>query len=106
MFIASEGEGADVRATVATVKAIVVEDMYWCDVSTYDLSSKTPLYTPSTHLLSICSAAPFEKKLPRYVAYHEGPMSFVMPVEIFWYLLNLVYCMELVSAWDFVSGLG
>ena len=68
-------EGADVRATVAPLKATVAEDMYQCDVSVMicNLSSKTPLYTSSTHLLSICFSAPFEKKLTRYVAYCEGP---------------------------------
>ena len=87
VFIA--GEGADVRADVAALKTTGTHDMYPCDVSIYNLSSKTPLYTSSTHLLSICSSAPFEKKLPQYVAYREGAMSSVMPVEIFSYLLNM-----------------
>ena len=55
----------------------------------YSLSSKTPLYTSSTHRLSICSTTPFEKQVPRYVGYHEGSMSFVTPVAIFRYVSNL-----------------
>ena len=43
VFIA--GESADVKATVAALKAIVAEDMYQCDVAICNLSTKTPLYT-------------------------------------------------------------
>ena len=39
VFIA--GESADVKATVAALKATVAEDMYRCDVSICNLSSKT-----------------------------------------------------------------
>ena len=72
-----------------TLKATVAEDMYWCDVSIHNLSSKTPLYIPGTHLLSICSSAPFEKKSPWHMAYRARHMLFVMGVEIFSYLWNL-----------------
>ena len=85
MFIA--GESADVKATVAALKATVAEDMYQCDVSIYNLSTKTPLYTSTSHVVSICSATAFDTRLPRYVAYAEGPMSSMMPVEIFSFLL-------------------
>ena len=68
----------------------MAEDMYQCDVSIYNLSSKTPFYTSSSHLVSICSATAFDTKMPRYVAYIEGPMSFLLPIEIFSYLLSLV----------------
>ena len=88
MFIA--GESADVKAIVAALKATVAEDMYQCDVSIYNLSSKTPLFTSSSHLVSICSATDFDTRMPRYVAYTEGPMSSVLPVEIFSYPLSLV----------------
>ena len=81
VFIA--GESADIRATVATLKTTVVEDIYQCDVPIYNLSSKTPWYTSSSHLFSICSSTAFEKKLPRYVSYREGPMSSMLPMEIF-----------------------
>ena len=54
VFIA--GESADVKATVAALKATVAEDMYQCDVAIYNLSTKTPLYTSTSHLVSICSA--------------------------------------------------
>ena len=46
VFIA--GESADVKAAVAALKATVVEDVYQCDVSIYNLSTKTPLYTSSS----------------------------------------------------------
>ena len=75
-------QGADVRAIVATRKATVAKEESQCGVSIYKLSSKTPWYNSSTHILSICSGAPFEKKWPRYV-YPKGPMSFAMHVEIF-----------------------
>ena len=81
MFIA--GESPNARATVATLKTCVAEDVYWCDVWIYNLSAKTPLYSSTSHLLSICSSAAFQKKLPRYVVYREGPMSSVLPIEIF-----------------------
>ena len=73
------------KATVATLKATVAVDMYQCDVSVYNLSSKTPLYTSSSHLVSICSATAFDTRMPHYVAYTEGPMSSLLPVEIFSY---------------------
>ena len=63
VFIA--GESADVKATVAALKANVAEDMYQCDVALYNLSSKTPLYTSTSHLVSICSATAFDNRLPR-----------------------------------------
>ena len=88
VFIA--GESADVKATVAALKATVAEDMYQCGVAIYILSNKTPLYTSTSHLVSICSATAFDNRLPRYVAFTEGPMSSVMPVEIFSFLLSLV----------------
>ena len=47
VFIA--GEYADVKATVAALKATVAEDMYPCYVSIYNLSTKTPLYTSTSH---------------------------------------------------------
>ena len=81
VFIA--GESADAKATVAALKATVAEDMYQCDVSIYNLSTQTPLYTSTSHLVSICSATAFDNRMPRYVAFTEGPMSSVMPVEIF-----------------------
>ena len=87
VFIA--GESANVKATVAALKA-VAEDMYQCDVSIYNLSTKTPFYTSRSHLVSICSATAFDTRMPRYVAYTEGPMSSVLPVEVFSYLLSLV----------------
>ena len=68
----------------------MAEDMCQCDVSLYNLSSKTPLYTSSSHLLSICSATAFDTRMPLYVAYSEGPMSSVLPFEIFSFLLSLV----------------
>ena len=64
--------------------------MYQCHVSMYNLSSKNPLYTSSTHLISICSTAPLENKLHWCVAYGEGPVSFVMPLEIVSYPLVVV----------------
>ena len=84
VFIA--GESADVKATVAALKATVAEDMYHCDVALHSLSSKTPLYTSTSHLVSICCATAFDNRLPRYVAFTEGPMSSLMPVEIFSFL--------------------
>ena len=50
--------------------------------------------TSRTHLLAICSTAPFRNNLPRYVAYRDGPMSFVIPLEIFSYLVPII------SLWD------
>ena len=88
VFIA--GESADVKATIAALKATVPEDMYQCDVSIYNLSSKTLLYTSSSHLVSICSATAFDTRMPRYVAYTEWPMSSLLLVETFSYLLSLV----------------
>ena len=58
-------ESAHVKATVAAFKATIVEDMYQCDVSIYNLSTKTPLYTSSSHLVSICSATAFDTRMPR-----------------------------------------
>ena len=53
VFIA--GESAHVKAAVAALKATVAEDMYQCDVAIYNLSTKTPLYTSTSHLVSVCS---------------------------------------------------
>ena len=88
VFIA--GESTDAKATFAALKATIAKDMYQCDVSIYDLSTKTPLYTSSSHLISICSATAFDTRMPRYVAYTKGPMSCVLPVEIFAYFLSLL----------------
>ena len=57
---------ADVKATVAALKATVAEDMYQCDVAIYNLSTKTPLYTSASHLISIRSATAFDNRLLRY----------------------------------------
>ena len=97
------GESADVKATVAALKATLAEDMYQCDVAIYNLSSKTPLYTSTSHLVSICSATAFDNGLPRYVAFTEGPMSSVMPVEIFSFLSSLVPVPERAGNW-FLPG--
>ena len=77
----------------------MAEDMYQCDVSLYNLSSKTPLYTCSSHLVSICSATALDMRMPRYVAYTEGPLSSVLPVEIFSFLLSLVPVPERAGKW-------
>ena len=103
VFVA--GESADVKATVAALKATVAEDMYQCDVALYNLSSKTPLYTSTSHLVSICSATAFDNSLPRYVAFTEGPMSSVMPVEIFSFLLSLVPVPERAGNWFLLGTL-
>ena len=97
VFIAVES--ADVKATVAALKATVAEDMYPCDVSIYNLSTKTPLYASTSHLVSICSATAFDTRLPRYVTYTEGHMSSVMRVEIFSFLLSLVKVPKPASNW-------
>ena len=97
LFIA--GLSADVKATVAALKAAVAEDMYQCDVSIHNLSTKTPLYTSSSHLGSICTATAFDTRMPRYVAYTEGPMSSVLPVEIFSYLFSLVPVPKRAGNW-------
>ena len=103
VFIA--GESADVKATVAALKATVAEDMYQCDVAIYNLSTKTPLYTSTSHLVSIRSATAFDNRLPRYVAFTEGPMSSVMPVEIFSFLLSLVPVPERAGNWFLLGTL-
>ena len=102
VFIA--GECADVKATVAALKATMAEDMYPGDVSIYNLSSKTPLYTSNSHVVSICSATAFDTRMPRYVASTEGPMSSVLPVEIFSYLWSMVPAPERAGNW-FLLGL-
>ena len=84
------GESADVKAIVVALKATVAQDMSECDVSVYNLSSKTPLYTSSSHPVSICSATAFDTRMPRYVAYTKRLMSSVLLVETFSYLLSLV----------------
>ena len=71
VFIA--GGSADVKATVAALKATVAKDMYQCDVFLYNLSTKTPLYTSTSHLVSICSANAFDTRVPRYVALLKDP---------------------------------
>ena len=103
VFIA--GKSADVKATVAALKATVAEDMYERDVAIYNLSSKTPLYTSTSHLVSICSATAFDNRLPRYVAFTEGPMSYVMLVEIFSFLLSLVPVPERAGNWFLLGTL-
>ena len=62
-------------------------------------SGKTRLYTSTSHLVSVCSATAFDTRLPRYVAYTEGSMSSVMPVEIFSFLLSLVPVPERAGHW-------
>ena len=101
LFIA--GESADVKANAAALKSTVAKDMYQCDVSVYNLSTKTPKYTSGSHLVSICSTTAFDTRMPRYVAYTEGPMSSVLPVEIFSYRLSLVPVPERARNW-FVLG--
>ena len=103
VFIA--GESANVKATVDALKATVAEDMYQCDVSIYNLSTKTPLYTSTSHLVAICSATAFDNRMPRYVAFTEGPMSSVMPVEIFSFLLSLVRVPERAGNWFLLGTL-
>ena len=103
VFIA--GESPDVKATVAALKATVAEDMYQCDVALYNLSSKTPLYTSTSHLVSVCSATAFDNRLPRYVAFTKGPMSSVMPVQIFSFLLSLVPVPERAGNWFLLGTL-
>ena len=103
VFIA--GESADVKAIVAALKATIAKDMYQCDVSIYNLSTKTPLYTSTPHLVSICSATAFDTRMPRYVAYTEGPMSSLMPVKIFSYLLSLVPVPERAGNWFLLGTL-
>ena len=88
VFIA--GESAHVKVTVPALKATVAEDMYQCDVSIYNLSTRTLLYTSTSRLVSICSATAFDTRLPRYMACTEGPMSSMMPVEMFSFLLSVV----------------
>ena len=78
------------KGTVAALKVTVAEKMYQCDISIFDLSTKTPLYIARCHLLSICSATTFDKKLPRSVAFTVGHLPPVQPIEIFSYLLSLV----------------
>ena len=84
------GETADVNATVAGLQATVAEDLHRCDISIFNLSTRTPLYNASSHLFSICSATAFDTKLPRYVAFTQGHLPCVLPIEIFSYLLSLV----------------
>ena len=52
------GEAANVKASVALLKASIAEDMYQCDMTVDILSSKTPLYNSSSHLLAFCSSMP------------------------------------------------
>ena len=103
VFIA--GESADVKAIVAALKATVAEDMYQCDVAIYNLSTKTPLYTSTSHLVSVYSATAFDNRMPRYVAFTEGPMSSVMPVEIFSFLLSPVPVPERAGNWFLLGTL-
>ena len=103
VFIA--GESADVKATAAALKATVAEDMYQCDVSIYNLSTSTPLYTSTSQVVSICCATAFDTRLLRYVAYAEGPMSSVMPVEIFSFLLSLVPVPKRAGNWFLLGTL-
>ena len=103
VFIA--GESADVKATVATLKTTVAEAMYQFDVAIYNLSTKTPLYTSTSHLVSVCSATAFENRMPRYVAFTEEPMSSVMPVEIFSFLLSLVPVPQRAGNWFLLGTL-
>ena len=83
MLVFIGGETADVKATVATLKVRVAEDMYQCDISMFKLSTPPPLYNASSHLLSICFTTAFDKKLPRYVAFAEGHLPYVLPIQIF-----------------------
>ena len=83
----------------------MAEDMYPCDVAIYNLSSKTPLYTSACHLVSVCSATTFDNMLPRHVAFAEGPMSSVMPVEIFSFLFSLVPVPERAGNWFLLGTL-
>ena len=99
------GESVNGKATVAALKATVAQDMYQCDVSIYNLSSRTPLYTSSSHLVSICFATAFDMRMPRYVAYTEGPMSSVLPVEIFSYVLSLVPVPDRAGNWFLLGTL-
>ena len=73
--------------------------------SIYNLSTSTPLYTSTSHVVSICSAIAFGTRLPRCVAYIEGPMSSVMPVEIFLFLLSLVPVLERAGKWFLLGTL-
>ena len=103
MFIA--GEFADVKATIAALKATVAEDMYHCDVAIYKLSTKTPPYTSTSHPVSICSSTTFDNRPPRYVAFTAGPMSSVLPVEIFSFLLSLVPVPQRAGNWFLLGAL-
>ena len=93
------------KATVAALKATVAEDMYKCDVAIYNLSTKTPLYTSTSHLVSVCCATAFDNRMPRYVAFTEGPMSSVMPVEKLSFLLSLVSVPQRAGNWFLLGTL-
>ena len=93
------------KATLAALKATVAQHMYQGDVSMHNLSSKTPLYTSSSHLVSICSATAFDARMPCCVAYAEGPMSCVLPIHIFLYLLGLVPVPERAGNWFLLGTL-
>ena len=103
VFIA--GESADGKVTVAALEGTVAEDMYQCDVAIYNLLTKTPLYTSTSHLVSVCPATAFDNRMPRYVAFTEGPMSSMMPVEIFSFLLSLVPVPERAGNWFLLATL-
>ena len=103
VFIACES--VDVNATVAALKATVAEDMYQCDVAIYNLSTKTPLYTSTFHLVPVCAATAFDNNMPHYVAFTEEPMSSVMPVEIFSFLLSLVPVPKRAGNWFLLGTL-
>ena len=68
-------------------------------------TTKTPLYASTSHVVSVCSATAFDNGMPRYVAFTEGPMSSVMPIEIFSFLLSLVPVPEQAGNWFLLGTL-
>ena len=85
----SASESAYVRPNVGALKANVAED--WCEsnVPKYHFSFKSHDMLLVPVCFSFPPVPPF-RKISRYLAYHEGRMSCIVPVKIFLYLFHMV----------------
>ena len=87
ILVAVPGETADVRVCVSNPKAACAEEFFHADVSVYNLSKPSALYSMGHTALALCILHQFSARPPRYLSYIQGPLTSAIPVEVCCYLL-------------------
>ena len=99
ILVAVTGETADVRACVRNLKAAYAEEFFHADVCVYNLSRPSALYSMGQTALALCSLHQFSAGLPRYLSYIQSPLTTVILVEVFCYLLYALDLIQQNSTW-------